>query len=65
MSVAKVIELISEGDSIEEACENAVKQAKKSVRNIRSVYIENITAGVRDDEIKHYRVNAKVTFVVD
>lgn len=65
MSIAKVIEVIAEGDSIEDAIENAAKEASKSVRNVRSVYAENIQAMVKDGKVKAYRVNAKVTFVVD
>lgn len=65
MPIAKVIEVIAEGDSIEAAVDNAVAEASKSVRNIKSVYVENIQAKVSDDKVKDYRVNAKVTFVVD
>ena len=65
MSVAKVIELISEGDSVEDAIENAVKQASKSLKNVRSVYAEGIQGMVKDGKVSGYRVNCKVTFVVD
>lgn len=65
MSIAKVIELIAEGDSIEAAIDNAVVEASKSVRKIKSVYVENITAKVDDGKVSGYRINAKVTFVVD
>ena len=44
MSIVKVIELIAEGSSIEKATESAVKEAAKSVRNIKSVYVGNIQA---------------------
>ena len=64
-NVAKVVEIIAEGKSVEDAVENAVKEASKSVRNIRSVYVENFQALVGDDKVAKYRVNAKVTFVVD
>lgn len=65
MSVAKVIELISEGDSVEDAVQNAAKQASKTVRKVRSIYVENIQAVVKDGEVDKYRVNCKATFVVD
>ena len=65
MSVAKVIELISEGDSVEEAIENAAKQASKTLKNVRSVYAEGIQGLVSDGKVTGYRVNCKVTFVVD
>ena len=65
MSVAKVIELISEGDSVEDAIENAAKEASKTLKNVRSVYAEGIQGMVEDGKVKGYRVNCKVTFVID
>jgi hypothetical protein len=64
MSIAKVIEVLAEGESIEEACENAVAEASQTVKNIKNVYISDMQAIVDDNEIEKYRVNAKVTFVV-
>ena len=65
MSVAKVIELISEGDTVEDAVEKAAKQASKTLKNVRSVYAEGIQGLVEDGKVTGYRVNCKVTFVVD
>lgn len=65
MSIAKVIEVISEGDTIEKALENAVKEAAKSLHGIKTVYAENIQGIVEDNKIKKYRVNAKITFLID
>ena len=65
MSVAKVIELIAEGDTIEKALKNAAKEASKTLKNVRSVYAEGIQALVEDGEVKGFRVNCKVTFVID
>ncbi len=65
MSVAKVIELIAEGNSIEEAVDDAAKQASKTVRKVRSIYVEGIQAMIKDGEVDKYRVNCKVTFIVD
>ena len=65
MSIAKVIEVLAEGDSIESAVESAVREASTTVRQIKHVYIEGIQAIVEDNEIQKYRINAKVTFVVE
>jgi flavin-binding protein dodecin len=65
MSIAKVIEVIAEGDSLEGAIDAAVKDASKSVRGIKQVYVEGIQAMVEDEKVVKYRVNAKVTFVVE
>ncbi|MGI9174508.1 MAG: dodecin family protein [Rhodothermales bacterium] len=64
MSIAKVIEVLAEGDSIEAAVESAVQEASESVRGIRHVYINEMQALVEDNKITKYRINAKVTFVV-
>jgi len=64
MPVAKVIELLAEGDSIEAATEAAVEEASKTVDNIQNVYVDDYRAVVRDGEIQKYRIDAKVTFVL-
>ena len=65
MSVAKVIELIAESsESWEDAAQAAVQQASKSVRNIKHLYVSEMQALVENNKIVTYRLNAKVTFVV-
>ena len=66
MSVVKVIEILAQSDkSWEDAAQNAVTAASKSVRNIKSLYIEGMQAIVKDDRIVEYRVNTKISFVVE
>ena len=65
-SVAKVIELIgSSPKSWEDAAKNAVKEAAKTVRNIRGVYLKECTAKVDGEKIVEYRSVVKISFVVD
>lgn len=64
MSLAKVIEVIAEGETMEKALENAVVLASKTVEQIKSVYVENMQAIVENNSIVRYRVNAKVTFIL-
>jgi flavin-binding protein dodecin len=65
-SVAKVIELIAESEkSWDEAARNAVVEASKTLKNIRSIWVDNMTAEVRDNKITMYRANVKVTFVLE
>lgn len=65
-SIVKVIEVIAESDSsFDDAARNAVKQVAKTVKNIKSVWIDNLTATVEGDRIAEYRVNAKVSFLVE
>jgi flavin-binding protein dodecin len=64
--IVKVIEVMSESaTSWEEAAQNVVIEAAKTLRNIRSVYIKEFTAAVDNDKVTSYRVNAKVTFEME
>jgi flavin-binding protein dodecin len=64
MSIAKVIEIHSEGSTIEAATNSALMEASRTIDEIKSLYIEDIQAIVKDNAITNYRINAKVTFVV-
>ena len=65
MSIIKVIEVIaSSNKSFDDATHNAVAEAAKSVKNIKSVYIENMKAKVENNKITSYAVNAKISFEV-
>jgi len=65
MAVVKVIEILAESkDGWEAATQEAVKEATKTIKNIRSVYVRNLQAVVENDGIVSYRVNAKISFVV-
>lgn len=62
----KVVEIMSNSEkSWEEATRKAVKHAGKSVKNIRSVYVREQSAIVKDNEVTEFRVNLKITFEVD
>ena len=65
MSIAKVIEVLAEGDSIEAAIQLAVREAAETVRGIKHVYVEGVQALVEGDVVVKYRVNAKLTFVIE
>jgi hypothetical protein len=66
MAVAKVIEIIAKSDKgFEDAAQQAVTEAAKSVRNIQSLYVKEFEAKVENDRITEYKVNAKVTFLVE
>ncbi len=66
MSMVKVIEVLAESNkSWEDAAQQAVTHAAKTVRNVKSIWIENFEATVEDGKLKHYRINAKISFVLD
>jgi hypothetical protein len=65
MAIHKVIEVISQSDkSWEDAAQRAVADAGKSVEQIKSIWIKNFEAVVKDNKIVEYRVNANLTFEV-
>lgn len=65
MSVVKVIEILAQSEiGWEDAAQNAVAEASKSVHGITSVYIKDFQAKVENDRITSYRVTAKISFVV-
>jgi len=66
MSMLKVIEVLAESnESWEDAAQQAVTTASKTVRNVKSIWIDNFEATVVDGKLKSYRINAKVSFVLD
>ncbi|TNE37493.1 dodecin family protein [Roseovarius sp.] len=66
MSMLKVIEVLAESDKgFDDAARVAVATASKTVRNIKSIYIKDMNAQVSDGKITSYRVNAKISFLLD
>jgi len=66
MSVVKIIEILAESpDSWEAATQVAVTEASKTVKNIKSAYVQDMKAFVENGKIVRYRVNAKIAFVVN
>jgi len=65
MAILKVIEVLaSSPKSWEDAANEAVKIASKTVKEIRSVYIQEMSMVVKNNQVAEYRVNAKITFEV-
>jgi flavin-binding protein dodecin len=65
MAVLKVIEVLANSEkSWEDATKKAVKQASKSINNIRSVYVQDQSASVDNGEVTDFRVNVKITFEI-
>lgn len=63
MSVFKVIEILGNSTvSFEDAVQNVINETSKTVKNIKSVYVQDMQVTVDNNKITEYRVNAKVTF---
>ena len=65
MSVAKVTEIIaSSPKSFDDAVDQGVARACKTLKNVRSAWVQDQNVSVEGDKITEYRVTLKVTFVL-
>ncbi len=59
-------ELLGEsGESWEDATRQVVAEATKTLRGVTSVWIKEFQTTVENDQVKNYRVTAKVSFVME
>ena len=66
MSLVKVVEVLAESEKgWEDAAQNAVSEASETIHNIQNVYLKDMQAIVENDRVVKYRVNAKISFLVD
>jgi flavin-binding protein dodecin len=66
MAMLKVIEVLADSNkSWEDAAQVAVTTAAKTVRHVKSINIENMQATVENGKITAYRVNAKISFLLE
>ena len=66
MAVAKVIEVSSESDvSFEDAIRAGIRKASDSIHGVKGAWVKEQKVVVSDGEISGYRVDLKVTFVLD
>jgi len=66
MSVVKVIEIMSNSNkSWEDAAQQAVAEASKTLHNIKSIYIKDHSATVNEDKIQEYRITAQLSFELE
>jgi dodecin len=66
MSIVRSIEVIAQSpNGFDDACREAVKEASKTLRGIRSFWIKNAECIVENDRITSYRVNGKISFLLE
>lgn len=66
MSVAKISEISSTSKvSFEDAIQQGIQRASKSIRQIKSAWIKEQQVRVEKNKITEYQVNLLVTFVLD
>lgn len=66
MSVARVTEITAtSSQSFEDAIKTGVDRANKTLRHVKGAWIQEMKVDVEGGRITAYRVNMKVTFVLD
>lgn len=66
MSVAKVIEISAESNKgFEDAIHQGIQKAAQTVQNIKSAWVKEQQVVVEGNGVAAYRVDLKVTFVLD
>ena len=66
MKVAKVIEISAESDvSFEDAVRKGIAKAAESVHHIKGAWVKEQKVLIEDNQIVSYRVDLKLTFVMD
>ena len=67
MSIARVTEIkASSSQSFDDAIRAGISRANQTLKNIKSAWIENQEVIIDDDgQISEYRVQMKVTFILD
>jgi len=66
LTVVKIVELIgSSPKNWEDATKNALDEAAKTIKNIKSVYVKRCNAKVENNKIVEYKAVVKIAFVVE
>lgn len=64
-TIAKTIEVSSQSTtSFDDAATNAIKEASKTIKNIKHLWVKDFEINVQEDGSYLYRTNCKVTFVL-
>ena len=59
--IVKIVEVVSTSEkSWEDAAQNAINDAAKTVRHITGIDVVGFTAQVRDEKITEYKANVKI-----
>jgi dodecin len=64
MAVVKIIELVgSSGTSSDDAVQQALAEARKTLRNIKAVDV--VSTGLRGDSLDQWRAHVRIAFLVE
>jgi len=66
MTVAKVTEITSTSKtSFEDAIQSGIARANKTLRNVKGAWIQSQKIDIEDGKPTQYRVDMKITFVLN
>jgi flavin-binding protein dodecin len=66
MSVVKIINLVGQSpNGFASAAEAAVTEAARTIRNIKSFQVDQLSGEVVDGRIANYRASVQIAFVVE
>lgn len=66
MSIAKVTEVTASSDSsFEDAIRQGIARAAETIHGIQSAWVQEQKVVVSDGAVSEWRVNLKITFVLD
>lgn len=66
MTVARVTEITASSEnSFDDAIKKAIARASKTLKNVQGAWVRDQKVVVRDNKIAEYRVNMKITFVLE
>lgn len=65
MAVAKILEITSSGSSFDDAVKSGLAKAGETVHGITGAWVKDQEVVVKDNQISEYRVNLKITFLLD
>ena len=64
MAVTKIIELVgSSSTSSDDAVQQALAEARKTLRNIKAVDV--VSTGLRGDDLNEWRAHIRVAFLIE
>ena len=63
MAVTKIIELVGSGTSSDDAVQNALGEARKTLRNIKAVDV--VSTGLRGEDLTEWRAHVRVAILIE
>jgi flavin-binding protein dodecin len=63
VAVTKIIELVGAGTSSDDAVQNALAEARKTLRNIKAVDV--VSTGLRGDDLTEWRAHVRLSILIE